>query len=60
MSIERVANVNKYIVYEAGKDALKKMNPKVMARNHIGLCTISLEWLHINKKRRSNCQAVGR
>ncbi|MGE7878784.1 potassium-transporting ATPase subunit KdpB [Peribacillus muralis] len=35
MSKERIANVNKNIVYEAGKDAFKKLNPKVMARNPV-------------------------
>ncbi|PEZ78860.1 MULTISPECIES: potassium-transporting ATPase subunit KdpB [Bacillaceae] len=35
MSTERIANLNKSIVYEAGKDALKKLNPKVMARNPV-------------------------
>lgn len=35
MSIERIANLNKNIVYEAVKEALKKLNPKVMARNPV-------------------------
>ncbi|WP_144551505.1 potassium-transporting ATPase subunit KdpB [Peribacillus simplex] len=35
MSTERIANLNKSIVYEAGKDSLKKLNPKVMARNPV-------------------------
>lgn len=35
MSIERIDNLNKNIVYEAVKEALKKLNPKVMARNPV-------------------------
>ncbi|CEG32575.1 K+-transporting ATPase subunit B [Peribacillus simplex] len=35
MSIVQIANVNKNMVYEAGIDALKKMNPKVMSRNPV-------------------------
>ncbi|WP_375088888.1 potassium-transporting ATPase subunit KdpB [Peribacillus sp. RS7] len=35
MRIERIASLNKNLVYEAGKDALKKLNPKVMARNPV-------------------------
>ncbi|MCK1983141.1 MULTISPECIES: potassium-transporting ATPase subunit KdpB [Peribacillus] len=35
MSTDRIANLNKNIVYEASKDALKKLNPKVMARNPV-------------------------
>lgn len=35
MRIERIASLNKNLVYEASKDALKKLNPKVMARNPV-------------------------
>ncbi|WP_148357981.1 potassium-transporting ATPase subunit KdpB [Peribacillus simplex] len=35
MSIERIDNLNKNIVYEAVKEAIKKLNPKVMARNPV-------------------------
>jgi K+-transporting ATPase ATPase B chain len=35
MSTKRKGNLNKKMVYEASKDSLKKLNPRIMARNPV-------------------------